>query len=150
MKDQTEVSPLACEGVPLSAPLRRSLCFFRHPLPASPWTPLAGRFPSLGEIQAYHVPLVCQDGLGPRLFAGDAGCLREGKLDTPLPVTVPFWFKPVSNFGLFAFTTFNNGSPLLAISSTLALQPLWCEQLRLPLTVPSLPFSRRYLVPRAF
>ena len=45
---------------------------------------------------------------------------RQGKEDTPAPGHVPFWFKPLSAFGLLVLTTFISSSPGLAMPSTLA------------------------------
>ena len=44
---------------------------------------------------------------------------RQGKGDAPAPGHVPFWFKPVSIFGLLVLTTFIGSSPELAMPSTL-------------------------------
>src|SRR5262249_36209005 len=44
---------------------------------------------------------------------------RQGKGDTPAPGHVPFWFKPVSIFGLLVLTTFIGSSLELALPSTL-------------------------------
>ncbi len=120
MKDQTEVSPLSGEGNPLSAPLQRSLCLLRLPLPALLSAFLAGCFPLAGGVQAYHVPLVCQDGLGPTCSPVMLVVSERGNW-IPLYPSRTFWFKPVSTFGLFTFTTFNGSSPALAMPSTLAL-----------------------------
>jgi hypothetical protein len=64
MKDQTEGSPLSCEGNPLSVPLPHRLRFLRPPLPALLSATLAGSLPLSGGVQVYHVPLLCPDGLG--------------------------------------------------------------------------------------
>jgi hypothetical protein len=45
---------------------------------------------------------------------------RQGKGETPAPGHVPFWFKPVSAFGLLVLTTFISSSLKLALPSTLA------------------------------
>jgi len=45
---------------------------------------------------------------------------RQGKEEAPALGHVPFWFKPVSAFGLLDLTTFISSSPELAMPSTLA------------------------------
>ena len=116
MKDQTEVSPLSGEGNPLSAPLQRSIRLLRLPLPALLSAFLAGCFPSSGGVQAYHVPLVCPDGLGPTCSPVMLVVSERGNW-IPLYPSRTFWFKPVSTFGLFALTTFISSSLPLAIPS---------------------------------
>lgn len=69
-----------------------------------------------GELRTSHVPPVCLNGLGPCLFAGDGGVSDEGNYIPSYPSRT-FWFKPVSTFGLFAFTAFSGSSHLLAIPS---------------------------------
>ena len=104
MKDQTEVSPLSGEGDPLSVPLQHSFCLLRLPLPAFLSASLADCFPSLGGIQAYHVPLVCPDGLGPTCSPVMSDVSERGNW-IPLYPSHTFWFKPVSTFGLALLTT---------------------------------------------
>ena len=72
-----------------------------------------------GELRTYHVPLVCLDGLGLCLFAGDV-CVSDGGNWIPPYPSRTFWFKPVSIFGLFALTTFNGSSHCWPYHRTLA------------------------------
>jgi hypothetical protein len=44
---------------------------------------------------------------------------RQGKGKAPALGHVPFWFKPISIFGLLVLTTFTGSSPELAMPSTL-------------------------------
>jgi hypothetical protein len=103
----------------LSVPLQNSLCFFRLPLPAPLSVSLASYFPRLGEIRVYHVPFTYPDGLG-FAYSPRIACPRERTLEASLPIPSPFWFKPVSTFGLSELTTFISDSPLLAIPSNLS------------------------------
>ncbi|SRR5258706_1809626 len=82
-------------------------------------SPLSVPYGSLslsGELRTFHVPLVCLDGLGPCLFAGDGVVSDEGNW-IPSYLSRTFWFKPLSIFGLFALTAFIGSSHLLAIPS---------------------------------
>jgi hypothetical protein len=92
MKDQTEVCPLLRGVMLLSG--ATPIPFITKGRSLSPSSsirsPIGVPYGSLslsGELRTYHVPLVCLDGLGPCLFAGDVWCLRWGKLDTPIPIT---------------------------------------------------------------
>ena len=53
------------------------------------------------------------------LFA-DGSTATAGERGAPAPGHLPFWFKPVSAFGLLEFTAFISSSPELAMPSTLA------------------------------
>src|SRR5208283_4387385 len=53
------------------------------------------------------------------LFA-DGSTATAGEKRTPAPGHLPFWFKPVSAFGLLELTAFISSSPELAMPSTLA------------------------------
>jgi hypothetical protein len=75
-----------------------------------------GSLSLLGGLRTYHVPLVCLDGLGPCLFAGDGVVSDEGNWIPSCPSRT-FWFKPLSIFGLLALTAFIGSSHLLAIPS---------------------------------
>src|SRR5258707_3753795 len=71
------------------------------------------------------------DGLGPAC-SPVARQRRQGKGDTPALGHVPFWFKPVSAFGLLVLTTFISSSPELALPSTLAPDRLGVSSRRIP------------------
>lgn len=105
MKDQTEVSPLSCEGDLLSLPLQHSLCLFRPPLSAPLWASFTVCFPLVGEVQTYHVPLTYPDGLG-SACSPVIVCPRGRTLEPPYRSRA-FWFKPLSIFGLFVVTAFS-------------------------------------------
>ena len=105
MKDQTEVSPLSCEGNLLSLPLQHSLCLFRPPLSAPLWASFTVCFPIVGEVQTYHVPLTYPDGLG-SACSPVIVCPRGRTLESPYR-SHTFWFKPLSIFGLFVVTAFS-------------------------------------------
>jgi hypothetical protein len=57
---------------------------------------------------------------------------RQGKGDAPAPGHVPFWFQPVSVFGLSVLTTFIGSSPELALPSTLVPDRLGASSRRVP------------------
>src|SRR5271157_4996974 len=51
-------------------------------------------------------------------LSADGSTATAGEEEAPAPGHLPFWFKPVSAFGLFKFTTFISSSPELAMPST--------------------------------
>ena len=53
-------------------------------------------------------------------LSADGSTATAGEEEAPAPGHLPFWFKPVSAFGLLKFTTFISSSPELAMPSTLA------------------------------
>ena len=57
-------------------------------------------------------------------LSADGSTATAGEEEAPAPGHLPFWFKPVSAFGLFKFTTFISSSPELAMPSTLVLDRL--------------------------
>ena len=121
MKDRTEVCPLS-RGVMLPGGAT-PISFITKERSLSPSSsirnPIGVPYGSLslsGELRTFHVPLACLDGLGPCLFAGDV-CVSDGGNWIPPYPSRTFWFKPISTFGLFVFTTFNSSSHLLAIPS---------------------------------
>ena len=101
---------------PLSPSLPRSVRFLRPPLSAAPLAFLTVRFPLLGELRTFHVPLVCLDGLGsacsPVMFLSP---MEEAGYPHAHHFTC--WFKPISTFGLFVVTTFIGSLHMLAIPS---------------------------------
>src|SRR5260370_7118640 len=66
-----------------------------------------------GELRTFHVPLVCLDGLGLCLFAGDVGVSDGGNWIPPYPSRT-FCFKPVSIFALLPLTPFISSLHLLS------------------------------------
>ncbi len=78
MKDQTEVCPLSRGGIPPICPITE-----QRSLAPSSWTRISigsshKLLSLMGEIRAYHVPVLCPDGLGPacspvRLLVYDEG-----------------------------------------------------------------------------
>ena len=121
MKDQTEVCPLS-RGVmwPNGATPISLITKERSLSPSSPIrSPIGVPYSSLslsGGLRTFHVPLVCLDGLEPCLFAGDV-CVSDGGNWIPPYPSRTLWFKPVSIFGLFAFTAFISSLHVLAIPS---------------------------------
>ena len=57
-------------------------------------------------------------------LSADGSTATAGEEEAPAPGHLPFWFKPISAFGLFKFTTFISSSPELAMPSTLVLDRL--------------------------
>src|SRR5271165_7545149 len=53
-------------------------------------------------------------------LSADGSTATAGEEEAPAPGHLPFWFKPVSAFGLLKFTTFISSAPELAMPSTLA------------------------------
>ena len=74
-------------------------------------------------LPVYHVSYQHRYGwVRFRLFAGDATS-ATGDFIAPVPDPLPFWFKPVSIFGLLRVTTFNSGSHMLTIPPHPCSQP---------------------------
>ena len=63
-------------------------------------------------------------------LSADGSTATAGEEEAPAPGHLPFWFKPVSAFGLFKFTTFISSSPELAMPSTLVLDRLGASSRR--------------------
>jgi hypothetical protein len=121
MKDQMEVCLLSRGVMVPSGATPISLITRELSLPPSSFIRNSVGVPCsslslLGELRTYHVPLVCLDGLG---SACSPVMLMSPMGETGYPHAhhVPFWFKPVSTFGLFALTTFISSSHVLAIPS---------------------------------
>ena len=53
-------------------------------------------------------------------LSADGSTATAGKWGAPAPGHLPFWFKPVSAFGLLEIAAFISSSPELAMPSTLA------------------------------
>ena len=53
-------------------------------------------------------------------LSADGSTATAGEWGAPAPGHLPFWFKPVSAFGLLEITAFISSSPELAMPSTLA------------------------------
>src|SRR5271169_1938288 len=53
-------------------------------------------------------------------LSADGSTATAGEWGAPAPGHLPFWFKPVSAFGLLELTAFISSSPELAMPSTLA------------------------------
>jgi len=107
-RDPSDVSPLSWQGIgPLSTPLQDGLRFFRPPLPtrpqANPYGPLSTLPVGTVGLTTFHTRTI-PEGVRPRLTAGSAGSAR-GKRTLPRPDCSPFWFMPVSLFGMFPITT---------------------------------------------
>ena len=121
MKDQTEVCPLSRGAMLPGGATPISLVTKEHSLSPSSSirSPIGVPYGSLslsGGLWTFHVPLVCLDGLGLCLFAGDVGVSDGGNWIPPYPSRT-FWFKPVSPFGLLALTAFISSLHVLAIPS---------------------------------
>ena len=119
-----EVSPLSRRVIsPEGSTLIRPITG-RHSLPPSSSTrrPIGDRLTAglpRGEddgLTTFHGRIT--DGVG-SACSPMARQRRQGKGDTPAPGHVPFWFKPISIFGLLVLTTFLGSSPELAMPSTL-------------------------------
>lgn len=107
---------------PLSAPLQGGLRLLPHPFPAAPSACLAARVPVPGGQRGYFVHLVDRRGLG-RASRPVAPHPRQGIAEAPVPGHVPFWFRPVSIFGLSNVTAFNSTSPGLTLPRTAGPRP---------------------------
>src|SRR5208337_1405498 len=86
--------------------------------PSHQQPPCGGPTPRGGR-RAYHVPQMYH-GWFRLCLSADGSTATAGEEEAPAPGHLPFWFKPVSAFGLFKFTTFISSSPELAMPSTLA------------------------------
>jgi hypothetical protein len=116
MNDHAEVCPLSRRVMsqPVSSPLQTGIRFLRTPLPTAPTAFLAVRLPLQAALWAYPVPHEFPSGADPFLFAG--GLLSMvAHVQKTTPYRVPFWFKPVSTFGLVHLTTFIGGSHVLVV-----------------------------------
>ena len=136
-KDLREVGPLSRRVILLesSTPIR--------PITGRRWLPPSSptRRP-IGELLAEGLPRGEDDGLTTfhgRITDGvGSACSpvarqrRQGKGEAPAPGHVPFWFKPVSAFGLLVLTTFIGSSPELAMPSTLVPDRLGASSRRIP------------------
>ncbi len=100
----------------LSIPLQDGLRFFHYPLPPLLSAYLAARFPSSGEVWAYHVSFKHLDGLGSAYPPGGPH-LRQRRTVTPVPAPLPFGSSHARNcastLGLLSVTTFISDSHLL-------------------------------------
>ena len=92
----------------------------------------------LRGLRAYHVSYKYHDWGRSRLSAAGAAS-TVGDFIAPTPDHLPFWFKPVSPFGLLAVTTFNSDSHLLTLPITLAPDRFGTNGLRLPSQVQRTP-----------
>jgi hypothetical protein len=110
-RDHEEVCPIS-RGVifqSLSPRLQRGVRFFLNPLPAAPTVFLAVHLPFPAVLRAYPVPHVFLSGADPSFFAGGTLSMMTHS-QRAIPDRLPFWFKPISTFGLSCITTFNRGS----------------------------------------
>jgi len=71
------------------------------------------------------------DGLG-SACSPVARTATAGEGESPAPGHVPFWFKPISVFGLLVLTTFISSSPGLAMPSTLVPDRFNASSRRVP------------------
>lgn len=116
MNDQTEVGSLSRPAMfqPVSYPLQKGLRFIRIPLPAAPTAFLAVNLPLPAALRAYPVPHDFLSGADPS--SSPAAFLSTMTQDIgAIPFRLPFWFKPISTFGLSLLTTFNRGSHMLVV-----------------------------------
>ena len=86
--------------------------------PSHQQPPCGGPTPRGGR-RAYHVPRMYHGWLRLCLSA-DGSTATAGEWGAPAPGHLPFWFQPVSAFGLLDITAFISSSPELALPSTLA------------------------------
>src|SRR5690349_13734935 len=92
MKDQTEVCPLSRGMISPFGSIPISLITKERSLPPSSSIRSSigvpyGSLSRVGELRTYHVPLVCLDGLGPCLFAGDSVVSDGGNWIPPCHIT---------------------------------------------------------------
>jgi hypothetical protein len=108
MNDRAEVCPLSRRAMsqPVSRPLQPGIRFLRIPLPTAPTAFLAVRLPLLAGLWAYPVPHEYPSGADPSASPAVVLSMMVQSSET-IPHRVPFWFKPVSTFGLFKITTLN-------------------------------------------
>jgi hypothetical protein len=108
MNDRAEVCPLSRRAMsqPVSRPLQPGIRFLRIPLPTAPTAFLAVRLPLLAGLWAYPVPHEYPSGADPSASPAVVLSMMVQYSET-IPHRVPFWFKPVSTFGLFKITTLN-------------------------------------------
>src|SRR5271157_4268769 len=86
--------------------------------PSHQQPPCGGPTPRGGR-RAYHVPRMYHGWF--RLWlSADGSTATAGEREPPAPGHLPFWFKPVSAFGLLEITAFISSSPELAMPSALA------------------------------
>ena len=136
MDDQAEVGSLSRRVIlqPVSARLQSGIRFFRYPIPAEPTVFLAGDLPLPAARRAYRVPHASQRvgwvlPLHRRYSSPRAPFEQEGQ-----PNHVPFWFKPVSIFGLSFFAVPASSSHVL----TRSLKPCTFSALMLAESAPLL------------
>jgi hypothetical protein len=77
---------------------------------------------SQGGQRGYFVHLVDRRGLG-RASRPVALHPRQRSVEASVPGHIPFWFRPVSIFGLSNITAFNSTSPGLTLPRTACPQP---------------------------
>ena len=108
MNDRAEVCPLSRRAMfqPVSRPLQPGVRFLRIPLPAAPTAFLAVRLPFPAALWAYPVPHESPSGADPSASPAVVLSMMVQSSKT-IPHRIPFWFKPVSTFGLFKITTLN-------------------------------------------
>lgn len=81
-------------------------------------------------LTAFHVSNAI--GLGP-VFSPVTIDVRVTRMMSGSTSHVPFWFKPVSTFGLLQLTTFSDSSHVLPIPTSLATEPQLCLEFLAPL-----------------
>jgi hypothetical protein len=118
MNDHAEVGPLSRPAMfqPVSFPLQKGVRFLRTPLPAASTAFLAVRLPLPATLRAYPVPHEFLSGADPS-FSPAAYLSTMAHGVRAIPCRLPFWFKPVSTFGLSNLTTFTRGSHMLVVSA---------------------------------
>jgi len=137
MRDQTEVCPLS-RGAMCSHPYppyyRVAFASSVIPYPL-PHRLACGLLSLAGGQWAYHVPRMHPDGLGPACSPVVVSSTL-GDYEAPSPDHIPFWFKPISTFGLSRLhDVYRRFTFSLAIPSTLAPDRLDASSRNLTLTM---------------